>query len=350
MRVAAIFPPGRRDRYWQPFHQANDAEWTIGLPASAAEADVILIFGGDGTLHRYLADLVKLQVPVLVVPCGGGNDMARALGLHRRTDSLAAWRRFCGGGNNVRTIDLGLIQPTQPPADGAPAPAGQYFCTVGGVGLDAQTARRANQLPSWLRRRGGYVISMLLSLAQLASVKMNLETERCETEAVANHPKSAVLTAFANGPAYGGGMKIAPRAQLDDGKLDICVVRDVSKFKLLCLFPTVFFGRHLSMAEVEYFQAERLQLETEEPSDVYADGEFVCRTPIEVSVAKRALQVIVPVSVGAGVPARAGSAIGPSAGSGEDGRTRENARAYIQNKRIALAWRTAGAFRSSSST
>jgi len=106
--------------------------------------------------------------------------------------------------------------------------------------------------------------------------------------------KPTVLAAFANAPAYGGGMKIAPSARFDDGLLDICLVTDVDKFKLFCLFPTVYFGRHLSIPEVEYFQAERLRLETEKPLDVYADGEYVCATPIEVSVAHRALRVVLP--------------------------------------------------------
>ena len=101
-----------------------------------------------------------------------------------------------------------------------------------------------------------------------------------------------VLAAFANAPAYGGGMKIAPRARLDDGKLDICLVRGVNRLKLFCLFPTIYFGRHLKVSGIEYFQIERLRLETDKPQDVYADGEYVCRTPIEVSVTRAALRVI----------------------------------------------------------
>jgi len=103
-----------------------------------------------------------------------------------------------------------------------------------------------------------------------------------------------MVAAFANAPTYGGGMRIAPQAQLDDARLDVCVIGQMNKLKLLCLFPTVYLGRHLSIPQVDYFQAERLRLETAEPQDVYADGEYVCRTPIEVSVAQRALRVIVP--------------------------------------------------------
>ena len=87
-------------------------------------------------------------------------------------------------------------------------------------------------------------------------------------------------------------MKIAPQAKLDDGALDICVIHSMNRLKLFCLFPAVYFGRHLSIPQVEYFQGERLRVETEYPLDVYADGEYVCRTPIEVSVARGALRVI----------------------------------------------------------
>ena len=100
------------------------------------------------------------------------------------------------------------------------------------------------------------------------------------------------LAAFANTPTYGGGMKIAPTAKMDDGLLDVCVVGGISPFKLFCMFPTVYFGRHLQIREVEYFQASRLRIETETPLDVYADGEYVCRTPAEVGVARAALRVV----------------------------------------------------------
>jgi len=104
--------------------------------------------------------------------------------------------------------------------------------------------------------------------------------------------KPTVVAAFANTPYYGGGMKIAPRAQFDDGKLDVCLLTDIDKFKLFCLFPTVYFGKHLSVPQVNYFQASLFRVETEGPLDIYADGEFVCRTPVEVSVKAKALMAI----------------------------------------------------------
>jgi diacylglycerol kinase family enzyme len=89
-------------------------------------------------------------------------------------------------------------------------------------------------------------------------------------------------------------MKIAPNAKLDDGKLDLCVVRGMNPFKLFCLFPTVYLGRHLGFREVEYEQSDSIRIETEVPLDVYADGDYVCQTPVEFSVARTALKVIAP--------------------------------------------------------
>ena len=89
-------------------------------------------------------------------------------------------------------------------------------------------------------------------------------------------------------------MKVAPQAKMDDGLLDICVVGGVDPFKLFCMFPTVYTGRHLRIREVSYFQAARVRVETERPLDVYADGEYVCQTPVEVAIQSAALRIIGP--------------------------------------------------------
>jgi diacylglycerol kinase (ATP) len=297
MRAAAIFGPGCSAKDLKPFDRNSETNWLIRIPDRPSEADAILIFGGDGTVHRHLARLVELQLPVLVVPYGSGNDFANALNLRSSRVSQAAWRKFCSAAGNVRTIDLGVITPLIPDGPGAAdPPEPRYFCCVGGVGLDTQIARRANLLPRWLRARGGYALSLPAALWKFEPVAITLSLPGVEkTDAlVSRNTKSTIVTAFANAPSYGGGMKIAPQAQLDDGRLDVCVIDHMNKLKLFCLFPTIYFGRHLSIPQVEYFQVERLKLETGQPQDVYADGEYVCRTPIEVKIARAALQVIVP--------------------------------------------------------
>jgi diacylglycerol kinase (ATP) len=177
MRAAAILGLGWSSKDLKPFQKNSDATWLIGLPASSSQADAILIFfGGDGTVHRHLAQLVKLQLPVLVVPCGRGNDFARALNLRSIRHSLAAWRKFSAVGGNVRTIDLGVITPLigKGSTGEAPAPHRHFFCCVGGVGLDGEIARRANDLPRWLRGHGGYVLSLMPALFQFAPLPMRI--------------------------------------------------------------------------------------------------------------------------------------------------------------------------------
>jgi diacylglycerol kinase (ATP) len=274
----------------EKFRSVGNAEWIENPPTSSDEADIVIIFGGDGTVHRHLAQIVSLGLPVLVVPCGSGNDFARALKLRSVRDSLAASRQFATGRNNVRAIDLGMIKEFVPAKDNTGAASAQhYFCCVAGAGIDTVIARRCNALPKWFRAHGGYALCAPREFIRFAPVSMKISPGSKDSAA-----KPTILAAFANASAYGGGMKIAPQAQLDDGKLDVCIVRAMDTLKLFCLFPTVYFGKHLSFREVEYSQTESARLETEFPLDVYADGEYVCKTPVEFSIARDALKVIVP--------------------------------------------------------
>ena len=307
MRAAAIVGLGTSMREVDAF-RSPATEIVMGLPAARGDLEAILIFGGDGTVHRHLHALVELQLPVLVVPAGSGNDFARALGLFRKRDSLEAWASFVSRRGNVRAVDLGIVTSmetgTAAALDGRARPsphrqaeAGKitYFSCAAGVGLDGEIARRANALPRWLRAHGGYALSLPAALLQFRPFALHLATAKSdESELTPRGPQSVTAAVFANTPVYGGGMKIAPRAKLDDGQLDVCLIRDMSKLKLLSVFPSVYFGRHLGLREVEYFSTPRVRVETERPLDVYADGEYVCRTPVEIGVSNSALQMIVP--------------------------------------------------------
>jgi diacylglycerol kinase (ATP) len=317
MRAAAILGLGSSTRDLRPFQQDPRVEWVVGLPAQREELDAIVVFGGDGTVHRHLGALVKLGLPVLVVPAGSGNDFARALGLFEVRDSLAAWRKFAAGRQNVRVVDLGVITPLssatiedsldqaessgrgRPPLHhealdtrGKPV----YFCCAAGVGLDGEISRRANTLPRWLRAHGGYALSLPAALLGFRAFPLTLSVahENCAREFSPRSQQPVMAAVFANTPVYGGGMRIAPRAKMDDGQLDVCVIRDISKLKLLGVFPSVYFGRHLGIREVEYFSAACARVETGRALDVYADGEYVCHTPVEIGVAAAALRVIAP--------------------------------------------------------
>jgi diacylglycerol kinase (ATP) len=305
MRAAAILGLGSSERDLRPFESDAEVEWLIGLPTSRDEADVVLILGGDGTVHRHLSQLVRLQLPLLIVPCGSGNDFARALELRDARDSLVAWQSFCAHGRNVRPIDLGTISPLavehadQVPATHDALHGARYFCCIAGVGLDGEVARRANQLPRWLRSHGGYVLSLAGALTRFSPPTMTIFTgdETSGEDFVLRSSQRTFLASFANAPFYGGGMRLAPQARLDDGHLDVCLIRKINKLKLALLFPTVYFGRHLGMREVDYFKSKRVRVTSEVPLDVYADGEFLCRTPIEVGVITSALTVVVKQSL-----------------------------------------------------
>ena len=284
MRATVIFGLGTSPADLKPFQAGSTTQWLQGLPAASGDADAILIFGGDGTIHRHLPALVRLHLPVLIVPTGSGNDFARALNLRSMRDSLRVWRDFEAGKIQARAIDLGVIVPSASPDHT------HYFCGVAGCGLDSAAARRANQMPRWLRGHGGYALALLPLLLKLPAYSMRL------TQVNGNDRTEAggltLLAAFANTQFYGDGMRIAPKADFADGKLDICRITTLNPFKLFCMFPTVYFGHHLLLPEVEYSRVERVHLQTETPLEIYADGEFVCETPAEISVAVGALRVI----------------------------------------------------------
>ena len=344
MRAAAILGLGCSLRDLEPFRQDSKDELSIGLPATAEGLDAVLILGGDGTVHRHLGALVRLGLPVLVVPAGSGNDFARALGLRSARESRRVWQEFVEGTGKVQAIDLGVIaalgappaaRTTGPgvsgyearsPAGGGTSPvstiggsgsgegtdgvnqgaptspnppaksASHYFACVAGVGLDAEIARRANALPRWLRRSGGYAMALPPALLGYTPLPMKVFTSEVAHGGPFELRQEGpmMLAAFANTPFYGDGMKVAPEARLDDGELDVCLVEGMNAFRLACLFPSVYFGRHLAVKEVHYFKTRSARVETEHPLEVYADGEFVCRTPAEFSVARAALRVIVP--------------------------------------------------------
>src|SRR6267143_1914054 len=222
MRAAAILGPGCPRRHLKPFQTDKAVEWRVGMPSSSDQADAILLLGGDGTIHRHLAQLVQLGLPVLVVPAGSGNDFARALGLARVRDSSTAWRLFCQGTNNVRRIDLGMITPVED-AGGMVAshePAREwalgtrYFCCVAGVGLDGEVSRRASELPGWLRGHGGYALSLAPALFRFRPLPVRIRTvdNPCPADTASNpnatseltwltrSDQPTILAAFANTP------------------------------------------------------------------------------------------------------------------------------------------------------
>jgi diacylglycerol kinase (ATP) len=279
MIAAALLHPDVSPKVVERFRSSGVEIQIQGNIQDSASLSAALIFGGDGTVHRYLSQLHQQKIPMLVVPAGSGNDFAKALGIRSVDIALRAWKQFCAGGSNVREIDLGVIRAGSEEI---------LFCCVAGVGMDAEANARANRMPQWLKSKGGYVLAALQSLVAFKPVEMSVKTAQREIR------RPAFFVAVGNAHRYGGGMKVTPRALPDDGLLDICVVSKLNKLKLLCWVPSIFFGGHLRLKQVEYFQAEQVRIETARELELYADGDFACKMPVEIRVLRRALRVIVP--------------------------------------------------------
>ena len=279
MTAAALLHPDVPPKVVDRFRSSGVDIKILDNLEHAENVSAALIFGGDGTVHRHLPLLHLHKTLTLVVPTGSGNDFAKGLGIRSVETALQSWKQFCSSGKNVKDIDLGVVRA-----------GGQQtlFCCVAGVGMDAEANARANRMPLWLKSRGGYLLAALQSLIAFKPAEMNITAEGREIR------RSAFFIAVGNALSYGGGMKVTPQAALDDGLLDICLVSKMNKLKLLCWVPTIFFGQHLRLKQVEYFQASQVRIEAERTLDLYSDGEYAGQTPVEIGLIQRGLRLIVP--------------------------------------------------------
>ena len=167
-----------------------------------------------------------------------------------------------------------------------------FFACIAGTGLDAAVNRLTAQQPRWLRSHGGYVLGLLQVLRGFQPPRVTVAVEvNGNWQTRLDEP--GFLIAAGNGPQYGHGMRLTHQGRMDDGLLDLCFVRPLSKLRLLHLFRLVYSGRHIGLKEVEYFQASRVRIETKPSTELFADGEYICPTPVELGVQPGALRIIV---------------------------------------------------------
>ncbi len=249
----------------------RDADEADDLAAAAlAEApDGLVVVGGDGLVHLAVQHLAGTGVPLGVVPAGTGNDVARYLGVPRR-DPAAAARVVTTG--RVRSMDLGRA-------------GSRYFATVLAAGFDSQVNERANAM-TWPRGQMRYNIAVAAQLRTFEPTRFTLELDG------ARHDLDATLVAVGNGPSYGGGLRICEGALLDDGRLDVVVIKPVGKVELVRVFPRLFNGTHVTHPQYEHHRATRVSVAAPGIA-AYADGERLGQLPLTVEVAPRALRVFV---------------------------------------------------------
>ncbi|HTR74327.1 MAG TPA: diacylglycerol kinase family protein [Solirubrobacterales bacterium] len=251
--------------------RTKSLEHGVAEALAAVEADELpVVLSGDGLIGTIGGAMAGAETPLGILPGGRGNDLARVLGIP--TEPEKAIEVVLAG--NSRAIDVGEAN-------------GKRFLGIASLGFDSEANRRANET-RLLRGSLVYAYAALRTLATWKSARFTIAIgdERTRFEGY-----SVIV---ANSKAYGGGMFVAPDAELDDGEFDVVTIGTVGKLRFLGNLPKVFKGTHVNDDEVRVMRASRLSVSAARPFAVYADGEHLTDLPADLRVIPRALRVLVP--------------------------------------------------------
>jgi diacylglycerol kinase (ATP) len=258
-----------------------DARSTAAALADVVRAgvDAVVVAGGDGTVNLAVNVVAGTGTPLGIIPAGTGNDIARELGLP--LDPVAAARAVVGAllGGERRRADAVRCRLR----GGGEI---RWFAGVLGAGFDAVVNERANRW-SWPRGGAKYTLAVARELPLFRERRYLLDLDGRQAEA------RAMLVAVANGPAYGGGMRIVPDARFDDGLLDVVVAGPISRFELVRIFPKVFSGRHVDHPRVHVYRAACVRIDSPGIT-AYADGERFGPLPLLCEAVPGALALLAP--------------------------------------------------------
>lgn len=230
----------------------------LALQARRAVEDGVerlLVVGGDGTMHHAVQGLAGAATALGVIPMGSGNDLALALGAPRGLEDAVRHALSAP----VRRIDLIQTGDT-------------WSVSYAGAGFDTEVNRRANQI-RWGRGRWIYPWSAVRTLVSFKPPVAKVVWDGGTFEG------RVMFVDVTNLPSYGGGMRIAPDARIDDGLLELLLVKEVSKSTFLSVFPKVYKGRHLGHPAILLEPARRVEIEFNRPVDLYGGGEEIRRVP-----------------------------------------------------------------------
>jgi YegS/Rv2252/BmrU family lipid kinase len=233
--------------------------------------ETVAAVGGDGLLRPLAGALKGTETAIALIPAGRGNDFARVLGVP--SDPAEAARVAAGA--EERLVDVASV-------DGTP------YLGIASFGFDSDANRIANEA-KLIKGDAVYLYAALRALAtwKPAAFTVTVDGERSEIEGYS--------VGVANSKAYGGGMYAAPQAELDDGVLDVVACGRSSKLHFVSsVLPRVFKGTHLLDPSVQTMTGSRIEVATDRPFVIYADGDPIGATPATMRVEPRCLRVIAP--------------------------------------------------------
>ena len=255
--------------------EAATAESRARTALHDGRIDVLLVVGGDGMAHLGTNLVAGTGIPLALVAAGTGNDNARELGLPLR-DAEAACALVTAG--RTRVVDAGRCVT----ADGRT----RWWLGVLGGGFDSVVTERVARM-RWPRGSWRYTLAVARELPTFRPIPyaVTVDGVRIETD--------AMLVAVANGPSFGGGMRVAPDARYDDGQFDVVILHRVSVAAFVRVFPRVFRGAHTTHPQVQILRGRHVRLEAA-GIITQADGERFEALPVDLDAVPYALRVVVP--------------------------------------------------------
>jgi diacylglycerol kinase (ATP) len=267
-----------------------DFEYTEGVGhaielARLAASDgyrYLVAVGGDGTVNEVANGILHstnaATTALGIVSTGTGSDFIRSVGISRdyatACSTLTSSRRL--------SIDVGVVEYRS-----KGRPLERFFINAAGVGFDAAVVRETERMPKFFGGTIPYVAGMLRTLFSYRNKPVVVRVgDEAESHRVLN-------VAVANGGYMGGGMHIAPLAEVGDNLLDVVVIGDMSKLELLKEFPKVYKGTHVTLPKVRMKKGTHVTIESSEAVLVYADGELLGECPASFRVVPGALSIVV---------------------------------------------------------
>lgn len=312
MRIAFILNPaaqgGRARRVWPRLEAAADRmglDYTVSQTLGPGDgerlaltlrdrSDLVVAVGGDGTVQEVARGLAHGPTPLGVLPVGTGNDFAGALGMPRALPAALQALRD----TPPRLCDLGEASWI----DTAGRRGRRVFANCLGAGIDAQASLEADRF-KLVQGRSAYAAGILRSLWMWRTPTAEIAVavgETWEDGGACARPLfrgPVILCEVGNGPTLGGGFRITPDARIDDGRLDVCVVRHAPTSRVLTLLPRAVAGTHKDQPEVTTARTRTMTVQVLRGSlPLQADGEALTEAAVWVGVAvlPDALRVVAP--------------------------------------------------------